>query len=186
MKEDIWDAIFTLKLMEKKIKRTVNRVKSEERNTYRKIVDSILNNDRESARNYARQYLKIRRKRRLLESYLSKLSLTRLDLETAAVAKSFHDAMRTMVKAILKMRKSVDEIDFVTETEKARDMLEEIGLAIEHGLDDKVSIDEEEKIDELLSKIETVAAEELRKEIPEIPDETIGEEVKEIEEEKGE
>lgn len=184
MKEDIWDAILTLRLIEKRVKRTLDRAKSEEKRIYRKIVDSILNNDKESARTYARQYLQIRKKRRLLEKYLSKLSLTRLDLETAAAAKDLRDAIKTTVKAILKIRKSIDEIDFASEIEKAREVMEEVGLTIEHEIDRDTTLSEEEKIDELLDKIESVAAEELRKEIPEIPDETIKEEVREIEEEE--
>jgi len=186
LKDDVWEAIFTLRLMEKRIRKTLNRARNEEKSAYKKIVDSILNNDRESARHYAKQYLKIRKKRQLLENYLSKLSLTRLDLETAAAAKDLHDALKAMVKAITKIGKSINEIDFINEIDKARDILDEIGLAVDQEISERSSIADEERIDELLDKIESVAAEELRKEIPEIPDETIEEEVREIEEEKEE
>lgn len=184
MRDDVWDAIFTLRLMEKRIRKTLNRARNEEKNTYKKIINLILSNDKESARHYARQYLKIRKKRQLLERYLSKLSLTRLDLETAAAAKDLHDALKAMVKALAKIKKSISEIDFINEIDKARDILDEIGLTIDQEINERSSIIDEERIEELLDKIESVAVEELRKEIPEIPDETIEEEVKEIEEER--
>jgi len=184
LKTDLWDAIFTLKILEKRLLKSISRVKAEEKRTYREIVDAILNNDKGLARDYARQYLRLREKRRVLEKYLSKVKLTRIDLETAAATKDIHDALLATAKAISRIKNTINEVDFVKELEKARNVMEDLGIILEEHLEETPSIREEEKISELLRKVETVAEEVLRKEIPEIPDEIIREEVEELEEEK--
>jgi len=184
LNDDLWDALFTLKILEKRMARSISKLKNEEKKIYRKIIDAILDNDKDTARDYARQLLRVRNKRREIEQYLSRIKLTRVDIEAALSAKELHDALLSTAKAITKLKGALNEIDFIRETEKAHQILETMGLLIKEEFSRPISLREEEKIDELLNKLETVAEEVIKGEIPEIADDTIKEEVEEIEEEQ--
>ena len=185
LKEDLWEAVFTLKMLEKRIAKSVDRVKGEEKKLYRKMLDAIIENERELAKDYARQILRMRKKRRILEKYLSKLRLMRVDLETAISAKAFQDALLASAKAILRLRKSLNETGLIIELEKIRNTFEEIGIAADE-IEESIDFREEERVEEFLRKAETVAEELIKEELPELPNKILEEEDEEIEEERRE
>ncbi len=183
MSKDIWEAIFSLKLLEKKISRALKGIKNEEKNLYRKLVNAVINNDRGIARDYARQIIRLKKKRRELERYLSKVKMTRIDLESAAITKDIHTALRSTVKAIVKLGKMIHTENIISDLERMKDVLNEIGILSEE-IEEPITIREEEEIEELINKAELTAEEEISRELPEIPDEEIEKEAEEIEHEE--
>ncbi len=173
----IYDLIISLRLGEKRVKRLINNSKREEKEIYDEMVKALLEGDKDSAREYAREIIKIRNYRTSLQRYWSKIRGLRADLEKAAMAKELKSALVDAAKRISKILEKMDELNIEEATQMlatGQDLLDE---TISQVPDLGLSETDKEEIDEILKIAETEGIEKIKEMFPSVEDEEEEEEL---------
>ena len=166
----LFDLIVSLRLGEKRIKRLISSSKKEERQIYDEMVKALLDGDKDTAREYAREIVKIRKYRNSLQRYWSRIRELRLDLEKASVAKELKSSMVEAAKRISKVMEQLEELNLEEATKMlstSKEYFEEIAEIMPN-----VDLDEEEKeeIEEILKIAETEGIEKIKEMFPTVED----------------
>jgi len=180
MDKKMYNLILSLRLGEKKIKRLINSSKREEKEIYEDMINSLLEGDRETAKEYAKEILKIRRYRTSLQKYWSKIRGLRADLEKASMAKELKSTLVEAAKNISKILEKMEELNI----EEATSMLTASSGIFEETIQEAPDLGieqvEEEEIDEIIKMAETEGLEKIKEMFPPVEEE---EEESELEEE---
>ena len=166
---------------EKRVKRMINNSKREEKEVYEEMVRSLLEGDRETARDYAREIIKIRKYRNSLQKYWSRIRGLRADLEKASMAKELKS---TLIKAAKNINKILEKMEDLNIEEAAHVLSTSSNLfeeTVESFPEFEIDNADKEEIEEIIKIAETEGIEKIREMFPDLSEEE--EEIKEIEEE---
>ncbi|MGQ4892036.1 MAG: Snf7 family protein [Candidatus Njordarchaeia archaeon] len=171
MDKKIYDLILSLRIGEKRVKRMLNNSKREERAVYDEMVKALMEGDRESAREYAKEIIKIRKYRKSLQKYWSKIRGLRADLEKASMAKELKSTLVNAAKNISKILEKMDELSI----EEATHVLSESQGIFESTMsevpDFGLSEIDKEEIEEIIKIAETEGIEKVKEMFPSVEEE---------------
>jgi len=164
----LFDLIVSLRIGEKRIKRLINNSRKEEKQIYDEMVKSLLDGDKDTAREYAREIIRIRKYRNSLQKYWMKIRELRSDLEKASVAKDLKSSMFEAAKKIAKVMEQLEDLNIEEATRMlsaSKEYFDEIA-EIMPNMD--LNEEEKEEIEEILKIAETEGIEKIKEMFPTI------------------
>jgi len=180
MKEEkILDALIKIKLAEKRLNKLISSSETSEKSLYKKLLKSLLIKDYQTARRLAKSIIEQRRKRRALESLLSKVRDVRNNLEIAVAMRSYSEGIKIAKQALKGVEGDIESILEVQDIADIDSIIQRAELLTEPTLQQL----EEREVDELLKRAELAVLEKIEEEIPSSGEEIIGEEM-EVEKER--
>lgn len=162
MEDKLFELRYDLRLAEKRIQNMEKKTKREEEQIYDKMVNALMEGDRDAAKDYARMYLRIKRKRKTFRKYLSRIKNAKMRLREAS---AFRKTSKELVKTAQTLSKTKEAASF-TDLVKATEELEKE----ESELPPRASSVTEDKVEGILDEAQLEASAETEEILPKIPD----------------
>lgn len=178
MGEEFFDQLMELRLAERRVDKLNKKTKQEGEEIYDKIVEALMDGDKEAAKDYARMYLKLKRKRKIFRQYISQIKEAKLQLKEALATKNVSEKLRETTRVLSKMKNASSIMELMKFSEKLKGQ-ERSMLPMEKSVG-------EEKVSDVLKGAKAEASTETEEILPEIPDRESLEEYEEKRKEKEE
>lgn len=118
MKEDLYDLILDLRLAEKRILNLNRKTKNEEEDLHDQMINALMEGDREAAKDYARIFLTLKKRRKKFREFLGRIKTAKVKLRKASAAEKVSDSLIKAAKGLGKMKNYSSDPDLLKATEK--------------------------------------------------------------------